>query len=81
MKPSRYSIILCDTALADLDELCRGRTTFIVAHRLSTLRSADRILVFHQGRIVEDGSPAELLARSDGKFRRLHILQSNAPLV
>jgi len=62
--------------LADLDDLCRGRTTFIVAHRLSTLRSADRILVFNQGRIVEDGSPAQLLANSNGRFRRLHSLES-----
>ncbi len=57
-----------------LDELCRNRTTFIVAHRLSTLRSVDRILVFSQGRIVEDGPPAELLA-NQGPYARLHALQ------
>lgn len=62
--------------LDDLDELCKGRTTFIVAHRLSTLRNADRILVFHQGRIIEDGSPEELLAISHGHFRRLRNLQA-----
>ena len=61
--------------LADLETLCRGRTTLIVAHRLSTLRAADRILVFRENRIVEDGTPAELLAREDGEFRRLHSLQ------
>ncbi|MEI6198195.1 MAG: ATP-binding cassette domain-containing protein, partial [Verrucomicrobiota bacterium] len=65
--------------LADLDELCRSRTTFIVAHRLSTLRNVDRILVFQQGRIVEDGSPVELLARDAGHFRRLHSLQNTTP--
>ncbi len=59
----------------DLDRLCAGRTTFIVAHRLSTLRAVDRILVFSAGRIIEDGAPAELLARADGHFRRLHDLQ------
>jgi len=60
---------------ADLDALCRGRTTFIVAHRLSTLRGVDRVLVFHQGRIVEDGPVAELLARPDSHYARLHALQ------
>jgi ABC-type multidrug transport system fused ATPase/permease subunit len=59
----------------DMDVLCAGRTTFIVAHRLSTLRGVDRILVFSQGRIVEDGRPDELLARVDGHFARLHALQ------
>ena len=61
--------------LADLATLCRDRTTFIVAHRLSTLRDVDRILLFHQGRIVEDGSREELLARPDSHFRRLHSMQ------
>jgi ABC-type multidrug transport system fused ATPase/permease subunit len=59
----------------DLEELSRGRTTFIVAHRLSTLRGVDRILVFHQGRIVEDGSPLGLLRVRDGAFTRLSQLQ------
>ena len=58
----------------DLDLFCVGRTTFIVAHRLSTLRGVDRILVFHQGRIVEDGTPAELIARPEGRYARLHAL-------
>jgi len=67
--------------LEDLDLLCQGRTTFIVAHRLSTLRNADRILVFRQGRIIEDGAPDELLAIPEGNFRRLRDLQSlDAPL-
>lgn len=64
--------------LADLDELCRGRTTFIVAHRLSTLRAVDRVLVFSKGRIIEDGAPPELLAKPNGHFRRLHSLQNGA---
>lgn len=38
-----------------LDEVMRGRTTFVIAHRLATIRNADRILVFDQGRIVEEG--------------------------
>jgi ATP-binding cassette, subfamily B, bacterial len=59
----------------DLERLCAGRTTFIVAHRLSTLASVDRILVFEGGRVVEDGAPAELLRQTDGRFARLHALQ------
>ena len=60
----------------DLDALCRGRTTFIVAHRLSTLRSVDRVLVFRGGRVVEDGPVGELLRVPGGHFRRLHDLQT-----
>jgi ATP-binding cassette subfamily B protein len=62
--------------LEDLDALCSGRTTFIVAHRLSTLRKVDRILVFHQGRIIEDGHPSTLLALPAGHYRRLRDLQA-----
>ena len=60
----------------DLDVLCRGRTTFIVAHRLSTLRGVDRVLVFKQGRIIEDGSVTELLAKPGGHFAHLMDLQT-----
>jgi ATP-binding cassette subfamily B protein len=59
----------------DLERLCRGRTTFIVAHRLSTLRGVDRVLVFSHGRIIEDGAPAELAGRPDSHFARLLALQ------
>lgn len=58
----------------DLSTLCRGRTTFIVAHRLSTLHSVDRVLVFEAGRIIEDGTPDTLLARPGGAFARLNSL-------
>lgn len=53
-----------------LDALREGRTTFIIAHRLSTVADADRILVLEAGRIVQQGSFAEL-ARVDGLFQRL----------
>ncbi len=59
-----------------LDRLMAGRTTFIVAHRLSTLRRAGRIAVLEAGRLVEIGAPDELLRRPDGAFARLHSIQA-----
>lgn len=56
------------------DRLLRGRTALIVAHRLSTVQGADRILVFHQGELKEEGTHAQLLAE-DGLYARLHALQ------
>ncbi len=60
---------------ASLDELMRGRTTFIIAHRLSTVRRADKILVFKEGEIVESGTHDELVNLPDGHYRRLYELQ------
>lgn len=57
-----------------IDQALVGRTAIIVAHRLSTIINADRILVFDQGRIVEQGTHAELLARS-GVYARLYEIQ------
>jgi len=57
-----------------LDNLLRGRTTFVIAHRFSTIQSADRILVVADGKIVEEGSHADLMARS-GEYRRLYDIQ------
>ena len=51
--------------------LMRGRTTLVIAHRLSTVRELDRILVFDHGRIVEDGNHASLLRLTGGIYRRL----------
>jgi ATP-binding cassette, subfamily B, multidrug efflux pump len=59
---------------AALDALMEGRTTFVIAHRLSTVRRADIILVMDQGRIVEQGTHEELLARG-GLYKEIHDLQ------
>jgi ATP-binding cassette, subfamily B, bacterial MsbA len=79
-------ILILDEATSNLDtdseravqqaieELMRGRTTLVVAHRLSTIRNADRIYVLKDGRVAEEGSHDELLAR-DGEFARLHNMQ------
>ncbi len=57
-----------------LDELCRGRTTLVVAHRLSTIRGADEIAVVLDGRITERGTHEELI-RADGTYKKLYSLQ------
>jgi subfamily B ATP-binding cassette protein MsbA len=79
-------ILILDEATSDLDaesefivqqalaELMRGRTVLVIAHRLATVRRADRIVVVHGGRIADVGRHDELLAR-DGIYRRLYALQ------
>lgn len=58
-----------------IDNLVRGRTTFIVAHRLSTIRQANKVIVMKEGRAVEVGEPEELMRRN-GEFARLKALQA-----
>ncbi|RRR98247.1 ABC transporter ATP-binding protein [Glycomyces terrestris] len=82
-------ILLLDEATSALDpeaeelvkealgRLMRGRTTLVVAHRLSTIRQADRIVVLERGRIVEQGSHPDLLA-AGGRYARMHLTQTGA---
>jgi len=79
-------ILILDEATSQLDaesealvaralgNLMKGRTTLVIAHRLSTVRRADRIVVLEEGRIAEEGSHAALLTRR-GLYRRLHDMQ------
>jgi subfamily B ATP-binding cassette protein MsbA len=62
---------------AALETLVRDRTTLVIAHRLSTVEKADRIIVMHEGAIIESGTHAELLAR-EGSYAQLYRLQFSA---
>ena len=59
----------------NMQSICQGRTVIVIAHRLSAVRHADRILVMDRGQIVEAGSHAELLAHEAGHYSRLYRLQ------
>lgn len=58
-----------------LQKLMQGKTTFIIAHRLSTVRKADKIIILEKGRIAETGKHEELLQKEDGIYRKLYELQ------
>lgn len=91
---SNPRILIFDEATSALDyeseqiiqenmrKICAGRTVLIIAHRLSAVRDADRILVMERGQVVEDGPHEELLAKKDGIYAHLYNLQFNksAPL-
>ena len=62
-----------------LDILMKGRTTFVIAHRLSTIQNADRILVLNEGKIIEDGSHKELLAKKQMYYRLWSLQFADKP--
>ena len=59
-----------------LSRLLAGKTVLVIAHRMRTVEAADRIVVLVDGRVAEEGSPEELLAREAGVFRRMTRLQA-----
>ena len=84
---SNPRILIFDEATSSLDyeseriiqqnmqEIAKGRTVFIIAHRLSTVRWSNRIITIERGRLVEDGTHDELI-RTGGRYASLHRLQS-----
>ncbi|MCB1843102.1 MAG: type I secretion system permease/ATPase [Halioglobus sp.] len=64
----------------NMGAICSGRTVFIIAHRLSTVRHCDRIIVMDQGRLVESGTH-EALIDNDGYYARLHSYQNHTPRI
>ena len=83
-------IVLLDEATASLDvenetkvqgalsRLLRGKTVLVIAHRMRTVEAADKIVVLADGRVEEQGSPAELLAKPGGLFRHMAELQAES---
>jgi subfamily B ATP-binding cassette protein MsbA len=81
-------ILILDEATSALDteserlvqdailNLMKNRTSVVIAHRLSTIQHADMIVVVDEGRIVETGTHAELMANAEGFYRKLHSYQA-----
>ncbi len=81
------AILVLDEATANIDtetesliqealaRLMKGRTTIMVAHRLSTIQHADKIMVMHDGRLVEEGNHKELIAKENGYYKKLYEIQ------
>ena len=83
-------IVLLDEATASLDvenetkvqgalsRLLGGKTVLVIAHRMRTIEAADKIIVLKDGKVAEEGTPQELLAKEDGIFRRMAALQADS---
>ena len=61
-----------------LSTLTKGKTTIMIAHRLSTLRDANKLIVIEHGKVVEEGTHKALLDKEDGVYRKLYNLQLEA---
>ena len=84
-------VIILDEATANIDthtevliqqalqKVLSGRTSIVIAHRLSTVRNADNIVVLDQGRLVEMGNHEELLAKKNGTYARLYAVNYGLP--
>ena len=83
-------ILILDEATAAMDTktekiiqnalatLTKGKTTIMIAHRLSTLRDADKLIVIEHGKVAEEGTHKELLSKEDGVYHKLYTLQLEA---
>lgn len=65
---------------SNMKDIIKGRTVFVIAHRLSTVRNSDEIIVMEQGNIVERGNHNELMSKDDGYYKKLNEYQSNNQL-
>ena len=59
-------------------ELTKGKTTIMIAHRLSTLRDADKLIVIERGKVAEEGTHTALLELEHGVYKKLYTLQAEA---
>ena len=59
------------------EQITKGKTSIVIAHRLATIKKANRIVVMDQGKIIEIGSHAELIQKEGGAYQKLHQLQFN----
>jgi ATP-binding cassette subfamily B protein len=75
-EPTAHLDVLAETAFFDeFSAAARGASVLIISHRLATIRSADRIVLLADGRVLEDGTHEQLMAR-DGEYARLFRLQA-----
>lgn len=79
-RPLRWIINPKQPFRRQIDNLMKDRTVFVIAHRLSTVRNADKIVVINQGEIVEIGTHDELIGREGGHYKALYDAQFKTQL-